>query len=219
MNGPHDLGGAHGFGPVVAEPNEPWFHAEWERRVFALMLGMGATGAWNLDMSRHARERIPPADYLGSTYYDIWRKGLERIVVERGLVTSQELEAGRSAGPPAPVAGKVTAAEVPARLAKRMSYERPAPSPARYGVGDGVRARVMNPKGHTRLPRYVRGRQGTIARVHGVHVFPDANATGQGEDPQWLYSVAFDATQVFGPEARAGDVIHLDLWEPYLERA
>jgi nitrile hydratase beta subunit len=218
MNGPHDLGGAQGFGPVQPEANEPWFHAEWERRVFALMLGMGATGAWNLDMSRHARERIPPADYLGSTYYDIWRKGLERIVVERGLVTQAELDAGTSAAPPAAVPRVAKAADVPGMLAKGSSYARPPGALARFDVGDGVQARVMNPRGHTRLPRYVRGRKGRIARIHGVHVFPDANAAGRGEDPQWLYSVAFDATEVWGPDARPGDLVHLDLWEPYLER-
>jgi nitrile hydratase len=219
MNGPHDLGGAHGFGAIVPEPNEPVFHHEWERRIFALQLAAGATGAWNIDMSRHARERIPAPDYLRSTYYDIWRKGLERLVVERGLVTQAELDAGRSSGPPAPVAGRVSAAEVPARLAKRASYESPAATPALFAVGDKVRARVMNPVGHTRLPRYVRGRRGEIAGIHGVHVFPDSNAAGKGEDPQWLYSVAFDAREVWGAEGRPGDAIYLDLWEPYLERS
>jgi nitrile hydratase beta subunit len=217
MNGPHDLGGAHGFGPVVPEPNEPWFHAEWERRVFALTRTLGATGVWNLDMSRHARERIPPADYLSSTYYDVWRKGLERLVVEHGLATQAEIEAGKSLAPPAELPRTISAASVPAILAKGTSYERPAPAPALYAVGDSVRARVMNPLGHTRLPRYVRGRRGKIARVHGVHVFPDANAAGRGEDPHWLYSVAFDATEIWGSDARSGDAIHLDLWEPYLE--
>lgn len=219
MNGPHDLGGAHGFGPVTPEPNEPWFHAEWESRAFALTLAMGATGVWKLDMSRHARERIPPADYLSSTYYDLWRKGLERLVVEHRLVTAEEIEAGRSAGPPAVLPRTVKAADVPAMLTKGSSYEREPTAPARYAVGENVRAKVMNPLGHTRLPRYLRGRSGTIARIRGVHVFPDSNAAGKGEDPQWLYSVAFDARAVWGPETRPGDMIHADLFEPYLERA
>jgi nitrile hydratase beta subunit len=218
VNGPHDLGGAQGFGPVTPEPNEPWFHAEWERRAFALTLAMGATGAWNLDMSRHARERIPPADYLSSTYYDLWRKGLERLVVERGLATQAEVEAGRSLAPPAALPRTIQAADVPAALAKGARYDREPTAPARYEVGDGVRARVMNPVGHTRLPRYIRGRTGAIARIHGVHVFPDANAAGRGEDPQWLYSVAFEATEIWGPDARDGDAIYVDLFEPYLER-
>jgi nitrile hydratase len=218
VNGPHDLGGAHGFGPVVAEKDEPWFHAEWERRAFALVLAMGATGAWNLDMSRHARERIPPADYLASTYYDIWRKGLERLLGEHGLATDEELRAGSSLRPPATLKRKAIAADVPAALAKGASTERAAVKSALFKIGDAVRAKVMNPSGHTRLPRYVRGRPGKIVHVHGVHVFPDSNAAGRGEGPQWLYSVAFDARELWGEDARAGDEIRIDLFEPYLER-
>jgi nitrile hydratase len=219
MNGPHDLGGAQGFGPVVAEKDEPWFHAEWERRAFALVLAMGATGAWNLDMSRHARERIPPADYLASTYYDIWRKGMERLLVERGLATTEEIAAGHSMASPAKLPRKALAADIPAALASGAPTSREATALARFRVGDAVRAKVMNPVGHTRLPRYARGHAGTIARVHGAHVFPDSNAAGRGENPQWLYAVAFDAREVWGSEARAGDEVRIDLFEPYLERA
>jgi nitrile hydratase beta subunit len=218
MNGPHDLGGAQGFGPIAPEPNEPVFHSEWERRAMALNLAMGATRAWNIDTSRHARERIPPAEYLAASYYEKWFKGLERLLVERGLATEAEVDAGRSLSPPAPVPRTIKADEVSAVLAKGSSYERPSKVPALYKIGDKVRARVMNPVGHTRLPRYVRGRVGTIARIHGVHVFPDANATGKGEDPHWLYSVAFDSSEVWGSEAKPGDGVHVDLWEPYLER-
>ncbi len=218
MNGPHDLGGAQGFGPVALEPDEPVFHAEWERRALALSLAMNASGMWNIDRVRHARERIPPAEYLAATYYEKWLKGLERLIVESGLATQAEIDAGRSVAPPATLPRTIKAEAVPSILAKGSSYERTPTAPARYRVGDSVRARVMNPVGHTRLPRYLRGRSGTIARIHGVHVFPDVNATGRGEDPQWLYSVAFDATEVWGPDARQGDAIHVDLWEPYLER-
>jgi nitrile hydratase len=218
MNGPHDLGGAQGFGPVVPEASEPFFHAEWERRAFALVLAMGATGSWNLDMSRYARERIPPADYLASTYYDIWRKGLERLLVEKGLASREEIERGRSIDTPVALQRKAFAENIPAALAKGSSVEREPQAQASFKIGDPVRARVMNPIGHTRLPRYVRGRRGRIASVRGVHVFPDSNAAGLGEDPQWLYSVAFDAREVWGTEAREGDEIHIDLWEPYLER-
>ena len=219
MNGPHDLGGAHGFGPIAPEPNEPLFHAEWERRALALTLAMGATGAWNIDMSRHARERTPPADYLAASYYEIWTKGVERLIVETGLVSEAELAAGHSAQPPVPLARKPTAETVPGILAKGGPTERSAPAPAAFEVGDIIRARVINPAGHTRLPRYVRGRTGRIERIHGAHVFPDSNAHGLGEDPRWLYSVAFDAREVWGPEARHGDELLLDLWEPYLEHA
>jgi nitrile hydratase len=218
MNGPHDLGGAHGFGPVVPEPNKHVFHVEWERRAFALTLAMGATGVWNLDMSRHARERVPPAGYLASTYYDIWRKGLERLLVEHRLATAEEIEAGRSSLPPAVLPRSLKATDVAGVLAKGASCERPSSAPALHTIGENVRARVMSPTGHTRLPRYVRGRRGRIATVRGVFVFPDASAAGRGEDPQWLYSVAFDASEVWGPEARDGDEILIDLFEPYLER-
>jgi nitrile hydratase subunit beta len=219
MNGPHDLGGAQGFGPVTPERDEPWFHADWERRAFALVLGMGATGAWNLDMSRQARERIPPAEYLASSYYEIWLKGLQRLLVEKGLVTEEEVAKGRSAHPATVLPRKATADAVPAALAKGAPTERPQDAPPCFKIGDGVRARVINPSGHTRLPRYVRGRRGKVEAVRGTHVFPDSNAAGRGEDPQWLYSVAFDAMEVWGPEARSGDEIRIDMWEPYLERA
>lgn len=219
MNGPHDLGGAQGFGPIAPEANEPVFHAEWERRAAALSLAMNATGMWNIDMVRHARERIPPVEYAAASYYEKWLKGLERLLVEHGLATQAELDAGRSAAPPIALRRTPRAADIAGMLAKGSHYERQPSAAALYKPGDEVRARVMNPIGHTRLPRYVRGRRGRIASVHGVHVFPDSNAAGLGEDPQWLYSVAFDAREVWGPEAREGDQIRIDLWEPYLERS
>ncbi len=194
MNGAHDMGAAHGFGPVAQERDEPWFHAEWERRVFALTLAMGASGEWNIDMSRFAREDRPPPDYLSKTYYELWLAGLERLLAERGVLER----------PPSRV---VAAEEVPAMLARGAPVEREAPQPARFAVGDRVRTRVLNPRGHTRLPRYARGRAGVVERVHGCHVFPDSNAHGRGEDPQWLYCVRFD------------DAVSCDAFEPYLEAA
>ena len=219
MNGPHDLGGAHGFGPVAPEANEPAFHAEWEGRVLALSLAMGAAGAWNLDMSRHGRERVRPAEYLAASYYEIWLRGMERVLLEKGLVSEAELASGhaKEAGPKLP--RKPTAQSVPAGLAKGTPYSREPRSPALFSNGDPVRARVMNPPGHTRLPRYARGRAGHIAGIHGVHVFPDTNAHGLGEDPHWLYSVEFSAEELWGPQGRPGDTVLIDLWEPYLEPA
>ncbi|HEX6022633.1 MAG TPA: nitrile hydratase subunit beta [Solirubrobacter sp.] len=194
MNGAHDMGGMHGFGPVEPEPDEPWFHAEWERRVFALTLAMGATGEWNIDMSRFAREDRPPADYLSKSYYELWLAGLERLLAERGVLER----------PPRRV---LRAEDVPAVLVRGGPVEREPPRPARFAVGDRVRTRWINPRGHTRLPRYARGREGVIERVHGCHVFPDSNAHGRGEDPQWLYNVRFD------------DAVSVDAFEPYLEPA
>ena len=219
MNGPHDLGGSHGFGPVAPEPGEPLFHHPWERRAFALVLAMGATGAWNIDTSRHARERIPPADYLRSPYYAIWLKGMERLLVEMGLVGEDELSAGRALRPPAALPRRPAAEAVLAILAKGAPTEREPVVPPRFRTGDLVRARLMNQAGHTRLPRYLRGRPGRIERVFGAHVFPDRNAHGEAGDPEWLYSVAFAAADIWGPEARRGDEVLADLWEPYLEPA
>ena len=219
MNGPHDMGGAHGFGPVAPEKDEPVFHADWERRALALSLAMNASGAWNIDMVRHARERIPPAEYLDASYYEKWLKGLEKLLVENGYATESEIAAGHSAAAPTTPPRVVSDSQAAAMLAKGSRYDRKRETPAAFSVGDSVRAKVINPTGHTRLPRYVRGRIGTIDRIHGVHVLPDTNSTGRGEDPQWLYSVRFDAREVFGAEAREGDAVFLDLWEPYLERA
>jgi nitrile hydratase subunit beta len=219
MNGGQDLGGMMGFGRIGFEPDEPWFHAPWERRAFGVTLAMGATGAWTLDMSRHARESLPPAEYLSSSYYEIWTKGVERLVVKTGLVTEDELRLGQALAPPAPVRRVLRAEDVPAALARGGPTEREPPGPARFAVGDRVVARNMHPAGHTRLPRYVRGKPGTVERVHGAHVFPDTNAHGEGENPQWLYNVRFSARDLWGEEADATLAVSVDAWESYLEPA
>ena len=220
MNGVHDMGGQHGFGPVRPEADEPVFHAEWERRAFALTLAMGATGTWNLDASRFARESLPPATYLSSGYYEIWLRALERQLVEHGLVSAEELEHGRPlAEHPVPVARTLAAEDVPATLGRGGPTARDAPSPARFSAGDGVRARNTHPATHTRLPRYVRGRVGTVERVHACHVFPDTHAHGLGEEPQWLYTVRFDARELWGEDADPTASVSIDAFEPYLEPA
>ena len=208
-----------GFGPVAPEPDEPWFHADWERRAFGVTLAMGATGTWTIDMSRHARESLPPAEYLASSYYEIWTKGIERLVVKTGLVSEEELKLGRALDGPAPVRRVLKAEEVPAVLSKGGPTERPAARPARFGIGDRVMTRTMHPAGHTRLPRYARGKAGMIERVHGVHVFPDTNAHREGEHPQWLYTVRFSGRELWGEDADAGLVVSIDAWESYLEPA
>ena len=218
MNGVHDMGGMHGFGPVRPEPNEPWFHAAWERRVLALTLAMGATGRWNLDMSRAARESIPPARYLASTYYEIWYEGLCRLLVAEGLATADEVRDGRLRTAPVADVQPLAASDVASRLAAGTPTARPASAPPRFAVGDTVRARAMNPPTHTRLPRYCRGRRGTIVATHGAHVFADAHASGRGEAPQWLYTVSFDARELWGDDTTASSV-RVDCWESYLEKA
>jgi len=219
VNGAQDLGGQHGFGPVRPETGDVMFHADWERRVLALTVAMGGTGAWNLDMSRHARERMVPADYLASTYYEIWFSGLRTLLIETGLATEDEIAGGRSTAPAKTLPHVPTAETMPAALASGSPVDRQVDRPARFTAGDRVRARVMNPKTHTRLPRYARGRTGMVVRVHGAHILPDAHAHGRGEDPQWLYSVSFAATELWGADGKAGDEVLIDLWEPYLEPA
>ena len=219
MNGAHDLGGMMGFGRVDVEADEPWFHAPWERRAFGVTLAMGFTGSWNIDMSRHARESLPPGEYLASSYYDIWTRGVEKLVVQTGLVSAEELAVGQALVEPVRVKRVVTADEVAATLARGGPAERQPETPARFAVGDRVVTRNMHPKGHTRLPRYARAKQGVVERVHGVHVFPDTNAHREGENPQWLYSVRFSGRELWGEEADPTLVVSVDAWESYLEPA
>ena len=217
MNGVHDMGGMHGFGPVQREDNEPVFHADWERRAFALTLAMGATGCWNLDMSRFARESLPPALYLASSYYEIWFAALCNLLLQAGLATRQEISEGKMIIPPEPVAHMLKAEHVATVLGRGAPVERPAKAPPRFGPGDRVRARNMHPATHTRLPRYVRGHAGVIEEVHGCHVFPDDNAAGRGENPDWLYGVRFSAAELWGSSENPTDAVHVDCWQSYLE--
>lgn len=219
MNGPQDLGGQMGFGPVAPEKDEPIFHAAWERRVLALTLAMGATREWNLDMLRHARESLPPAQYLSSSYYEIWLAGLRKLIVARGLVTADELASGKMTTPPKKVAGKLLAENVAVTLAKGGPTTRPATAPPRYKQGDKVRTKNIHPVTHTRLPRYLRGHVGEIVHLHGAHVFPDTNAHGKGEAPQPLYTVRFQARDIWGEARHPRDTISADLWESYLDPA
>ena len=219
MNGAHDMGGMDGFGPVVPEPNEPAFHTEWERRAFALTLAMAMPGGWNLDMSRFARENRAPHDYLSMSYYQIWLAGLEALMKERARVGEDESAAGRSLHPPKPVKRVLSADDVAMTLHRGGPTERDTDTTAAFKVGDIVRARSMHPRGHTRLPRYVRGHVGTIESVRGCHVFPDSHAAGEGENPQWLYTVRFEAQELWGSDADPSVAVSVDAWEPYLVSA
>ncbi|RVU20249.1 nitrile hydratase subunit beta [Methylobacterium oryzihabitans] len=219
MNGGQDLGGMHGFGPVAPEADEPRFHAEWERRVFALAMAMGFTGAWNLDASRAARESLNPGEYMLASYYEIWFRALEKQVLAHGLVEGAELSAGAALAPPAPVARVLHAEQVAPLFARGFPSDREQPGPARFAVGDEVSAKTINPTGHTRLPRYVRGRTGTVERVHGAFVFPDTNADLAGEAPQWLYTVRFSGLELWGEDADPGLTVSVGAFESYLEPA
>jgi nitrile hydratase beta subunit len=215
MNGAHDMGGMQNFGPVAPEADEPRFHHAWERRAFALTLAMGATGAWTLDQARSARESLPPAQYLASSYYEIWLAGLLALMTERGLVTAEEAAAGRMLVAPRPLPRRLDASAVAATLARGASTLRTSATAPRFARGDAVRTREMHPASHTRLPRYCRGRRGTVVAVHGAHVYPDASAHGS-ESAQWLYTVRFEARELWGPDTTA-TAVHVDCFEPYLE--
>jgi len=218
-DGAQDMGGVHGFGPVEPEPNEPPFHGEWEKRVLALTLAMAAPGGWNIDMSRSARESIPPGEYLSKSYYQIWLAGLEKLMAERGLVMPDETNAGHLLYPPKPVPRTLAAENVESVLRRGGPTERETSTKARFKIGDRVRAKNIHPQTHTRLPRYVRGHAGVIEALHGCHVFPDTNATGAGENPQWLYTVRFDGTELWGADSDPTVKVSVDAWEPYLEPA
>jgi nitrile hydratase len=215
MNGPQDMGGQTGFGPVLSESNEPVFHADWEARVLAMTVAMGATGSWNIDTSRHARETTPALTYWSSSYYEIWLEGLIKLMTERELITEDEVASGQVRMPPKPLKRVLAAGAVSNVLAKGGPATRPCAKPQAFAIGDRVRAKNLHPTGHTRLPRYARGKTGEIAAVHGTHVFPDSSAHGKGDDPQWLFTVRFSARELWGKESH--DHIHIDLWEPYLE--
>lgn len=219
MNGVHDMGGMHGFGPVLPEANEPVFHAPWEGRARAMVQLMGAWRLWNIDASRHSIERLPPVDYLRLSYFEKWLDALISRLLAKGLVTAEELASGHKADGAAVASPPVTADMAEDLVTSVPSYQREVPAQARFASGDKVRARNINPDGHTRLPRYARGRMGAVERLHGAHVFPDSNARFAGEAPQPLYTVRFTARELWGEAANAADTVCLDLWQDYLEPA
>ena len=218
MNGIHDMGGMHGMGPIEIEKNEPVFHARWEARTYALTRAIGPWRKWNIDTGRYQIELIPAADYLRMSYYEKWFVRLEELLVKTNLISRVEAETGK----PDPAAPKRT----PPLLADRVpsvALNRnipPAQDPAilpRFKPGQQVRARNINPTGHTRLPRYARGKVGTVDRDHQVYSFPDTDAHGLGSKRQHVYSVRFAARELWGSAASAHDFVYLDLWDDYLE--
>jgi len=225
MDGVHDLGGMHGFGRVEREANEPTFHATWEAAVLAMMRAGGSRGLFNIDEFRHAIERMRPAQYLSVTYYEKWLDGITRLYLERGIVSEQELaeRIGFFAERPDAPARTAVAGPLPDRAASNPNWVQDAirhtGAAARFAPGDRVVTRNIHPRGHTRLPRYARGKRGQIHVLHGIHVFPDTNAHGQGEEAHPLYSVRFAARELWGPAAEPNQWVHIDLWERYLERA
>jgi nitrile hydratase len=220
VNGVHDMGGMHGMGPIEHEKNEPVFHAAWEGRIYALTRVIRAGGGRsNLDASRHAIEVLPPAEYLRMSYYEKWLARMLSQLVSTGIATAAEVESGQPAPGSVKATPTVTSAMVPEMITRRNSARRNVPAAPHFKVGQRVRARNINPAGHTRLPRYARGKAGLVVRDHGVFLFPDTNAHFLGEKPQHLYSVRFAARELWGEHASPRDSVHLDMWDDYLERA
>ncbi len=217
MNGIHDLGGLIGFGPVRPEENEPVFHEDWQRRVFALnMASLAFLGP--VDRARHAIERMSALEYLATSYYEHWIAALVRMAKDLGYVTDHEIQTGRVAQRkptphPAPNAEMVAGL---IRAGMPANRDDAATKPA-FGVGARVRARNIEVTGHTRLMRYVRGKTGVVTALHGCHVFPDTVAHDQGEHAQPLYTVRFEARELWGDNVSRRDCVYVDLWESYLE--
>ena len=225
MNGVHDMGGMHGFGPVRVEKDDPPFHRPWEGRVYAMMQAGFRRGFFNVDEMRRAIESLPPSQYLSSGYYERWLAALRILLEEKGLLTSAEIEAtlARIAAQPAePIVSPRR--DDPGLTASVLdTYRRPAHAPrhaadARYRPGDAVVAKNRHAAGHTRLPRYVRGKPGIIRHVYGVYDLPDTKAHGRGAHPEPVYSVCFAARDLWG-DAGGRDRVYIDLWESYLAPA
>lgn len=223
MNGVHDLGGMHGLGRVDVEANEPVFHNPWEKVTFGILLATMGQGLYNLDEFRHGIEVMNPANYLTSSYYEHWLETMEKNLVEKGVIDREALEARTQEflkNPEAPVPRREDP-ELAGNLLQLVrggaSSSREVSAEPRFRAGDRVRTRNVHPPGHTRLPRYVRGKQGVVERVYDAFVLPDAHAHGEGENPEYVYCIRFDARELWGDSAEPREVVHVDLWESYLE--
>ena len=217
MNGIHDMGGMQDMGAVQPEKDEPAFHSSWEGRVFAM--DSAVPGYWTGSAERFQIELIPPADYLRMSYYEKWLTSLQELLVKAGLVSRAEIDGGKAAGKAAKAGHVLSAAEIAPMLAAGFPSTRSVPAAALFQVGQRVRTRNLNPAGHTRLPRYTRGKLGTVERDHGVFVFSDTDAHGLGEKPQHVYSVRFAARELWGGQANRHDSVFVDMWDDYLEPA
>jgi nitrile hydratase beta subunit len=219
MNGVHDMGGMHGMGPIQQEHNEPVFHHTWESRLFALRRATGVWGKWNIDTTRHEIELVSAPEYLRLGYYERQFVAFLETLVKRGMLTRAEIESGIPAqGSPKSVP-PLTVEKVAVLVSKGVPTSRDVPVAPQFQTGQQVRARNINPVGHTRLPRYARGKLGTIDRDYGVFVFPDTNAHFLGENPQHVYSVRFSAQELWGDQAKPKDAVYLAMWDKYLEPA
>ena len=214
MNGIHDMGGMHGFGNVEVEDDEPVFHARWEARVFGMIQSLPKE-ARNIDAGRHSMERLDPVTYLRNGYYGRWLAAFERGLIGAGALTTAEIEVRMKR--PVPASSEAPAQSVPWHPSG-TDYVRKVDTQPKFAAGQPVITKNYQPKGHTRLPAYARCRRGVIARVHPAMVYPDDHAHGRGENPQYVYTVRFAARELWGATAEANSTIHIDLFEPYLEK-
>jgi nitrile hydratase len=222
VNGVHDMGGMHGFGPIEPRQHEEQFHAEWEKRVPALIAGARLSGAMNIDEFRRGIENMPPVQYLAATYYERHLFTAELNLVAKGVLTTDEIEARMALlrADPAAAVRRDDPAQADALVLDRVRSEPLPPfdaTQARFQPGDHVMARNVHTRGHTRLPRYVRGKRGVIHHLHGIETLPDASAHGRGPSPEPLYSVRFEATELWGASADGRGSVYIDLWQSYLE--
>jgi nitrile hydratase subunit beta len=225
MNGVHDLGGTDGLGPVapIKEGEEPLFYADWERATFAMLVPSFLAGI-NLDEFRHGIERMHPAEYLSSRYYEHWLHTYEKNLTEKGVIDPDEFEEKvryYRENPDAPLPDRQDPEQTKQLLDVMhagASTRMPAQGEPKFKPGQPVRTRNHHPSGHTRLPRYLRGKQGVVDRVFDSFVFPDTNSRREGENPQYVYSVRFEAQEVWGAEtSEPNETIYFDCWESYLE--
>ena len=219
MNGIHDMGGMEGMGPIERDKNEPVFHARWESRIFALRRAMRLWRNFNSKSSRYHVELIPAEEQLRLSYYARFVVAFSELLVEGGFVTAEEILKGKPARRSPKAVPPLKAEMVPDFLAKGAPARRNVVVAPLFETGQTVRGRNINPIGHTRLPRYARGKIGTVDRDHGVFIFPDTNVAGLGEKPQHVYSVRFAARELWGEQASPKDSGYIDMWDDYLEPA
>ena len=220
MNGIHDIGGMDNIGPVNIEKDEPVFHDDWERKVYALTLATMGAGIFVTDEVRFVTETIPPSDYLTFKYYEKWLYSLEQLVLQKNVVTREELESGKVMAPE--LTAGVEAAPIE-RMQYGMNNRIPVfvevDIPPKFMVGDAIIAKNINPLHHTRIPRYIRGRRGVVEMNHGIFLLPDTNAHGGPDKPQHVYNVRFSARELWGEDAPANDCVYIDLFDDYVDPA
>jgi len=218
MDGIHDMGGMDGFGKVEVEDNEPTFHHPWEGRVMAMVRAIGANGGMNIDMQRFSRESLPPAVYLSSSYYQKWFLALEQSMLARDMIGADEIERGHSLRQNSPLARGTFSMKDVQRVMTRANFAREPRAKPVFAIGERVRTKNIHPATHTRLPRYARDKVGIVERINGCHVFPDSNAHGKGDNPQWLYTVVFAGAELWGPDGDPSLKVSIEAFEPYLEK-